>query len=69
MTHPNPGETLILYLVFTPKAGGLVLKRVENGSEQPIYYVSNIFKNAELRYSWIEKVGYTLLLVARRLRP
>ena len=43
--------------------------REEASTQFPIYYVSNIFKNAETRYSRVEKVGYTLLLAARRLRP
>src|SRR4051812_36845307 len=43
--------------------------REERDEQQPIYDVSNTFKNAELRYSQIEKVGFTLLLAARRLRP
>lgn len=40
----------------------------EDGSQQPIYYVSNIFKNIELQYSMIKKgCIYSLLLATRRL--
>src|SRR3954471_19297323 len=69
LTRPRPGEVLLIYMAITPEAGSLVLMREETSTQFPIYYVSNIFKNAETSYSRVEKVGYTLLLAARRLRP
>lgn len=69
LTRPNLRDVLILYMAIVPEAGSSVLMREEGGDQQPIYYVSNTFKNAKLRYLSIEKMGYTLLLAARRLRP
>src|SRR3954465_8136070 len=69
LTRPRPGETLIIYMAVTSEAGSSVLMREENSVQFPIYYVSNIFKSAEVRYSRVEKIGYTLLLASRRLRP
>ena len=69
LTRPRPGEVLLIYMAKTPEAGSSALIREETSIQLPIYYVSNIFKNAEVRYSRVEKVGYTLLLAARRLWP
>src|SRR3954464_13469406 len=66
--RPMPGDILLLFMAVVPEAGSSVLMREKGKEQQPIYYVSNTFKNAELRYSRIEKVGYTLLLAARILR-
>src|SRR3954470_10006083 len=56
-------------MAVMPEAGSSILLREETSIQLSIYYVSNIFKNREVRYSRIEKIGYTLLLAARRLRP
>src|SRR3954470_6314040 len=69
LTRPRPREVLLIYMAITPEAGSSVLMREETSTQFLIYYVSNIFKDAETRYSRVEKVGYTLLLAARRLRP
>ena len=53
------GDVLLLYMAVMPEAGSSVLMREEGDEQQPIYYVSNTFKNAELWYSRIEKVGFT----------
>src|SRR5436189_884198 len=67
LTRPRLGEVLLIYMAITPEAGSSVLMREEASTQFPIYYVSNIFKNAETRYSRVEKVGYTLLLAARSI--
>src|SRR3954464_6316746 len=54
-------------MAVTPEAGSSVLTREEASVQLPMYYVSNIFKSAEVRYSRVEKIGYTLLLASRRL--
>ncbi|XP_022871547.1 uncharacterized protein LOC111390699 [Olea europaea var. sylvestris] len=41
----------------------------ENGIQYPVYYVSKALHEAELRYSLVEKLAFTLLMAARRLRP
>src|SRR4051812_12154049 len=51
LTRPRPGETLIIYMAVTPEAGSSVLIREEASVQFSIYYVSNIFKSAETRYS------------------
>ena len=55
-------------MAMTLEAGSSVLMREETSIQLPIYYASNIFKNAEIRYSIVEMIGYTLF-ASRRLRP
>lgn len=45
-----------------------VLMREEEASHLSIYYISNVFKWAELRYSRIETVEYIVVMAARRIR-
>src|SRR3954471_3269282 len=48
-TRSRPGETLLIYMAITPEAGSSVLMREKASTQFSIYYVSNIFKNAEVR--------------------
>ncbi|XP_022891492.1 uncharacterized protein LOC111406334 [Olea europaea var. sylvestris] len=43
-------------------------KAEENGIQHPVYYVSKALHEAELRYSAVEKLTFTLLMAARKLR-
>ena len=40
MSSPEPDEVLFAYIVVAPYAVSLVLIRVDNGIQQPVYYVS-----------------------------
>lgn len=55
-------------MAVTQDTRSSVLMREEVAIQLPINYASNIFKDAAQRYSLVEKVGYTLLMAARRLR-
>ncbi|XP_077242546.1 uncharacterized protein LOC143883065 [Tasmannia lanceolata] len=37
--------------------------------QRPVYYVSQILHDVELRYQKVEKIAYALVLAARKLRP
>jgi len=37
--------------------------------ERPVYFVSKVFKGAELRYQKIEHLALTIITTARKLRP
>ena len=47
---------------------GEVLIKDEGGWQQPIYYVSQLLKDAETRYPPVEKFAYALVMVSRKLR-
>lgn len=44
LTHTILGEVLLLYMAITPEVGSSMLMTEVAGSQQPIYYASNIFK-------------------------
>lgn len=69
LTHPKAGEILYLYLRAAPEAFIAVLIREEDGYQKIVYYVSKVLKDAELRYPFIEKVAFTVMVAAHKLRP
>ena len=37
--------------------------------QKPIYYISRVLRDAETRYTKLEKLTYALLITTRKLRP
>ncbi|KAL2249877.1 UNVERIFIED_CONTAM: Retrovirus-related Pol polyprotein from transposon [Sesamum indicum] len=57
LANPKEGETLFLYLAVLENAVSSVLVRDEEGSQNPIYYVSKMLQGAESRYTEMEKLA------------
>ncbi|XP_048493031.1 uncharacterized protein LOC125493605 [Beta vulgaris subsp. vulgaris] len=66
---PAEGEKLYVYLTVSPFAISVVLLAERDSVQIPVYFVSHVLKDAEGRYSSIEKFGLTLLMASRKLRP
>ncbi|XP_043804435.1 uncharacterized protein LOC122721306 [Manihot esculenta] len=62
LSSPLEGEELLIYLSASEQAISAVLVRVEGGEQKPVFYVSKVLKDAEIRYLNIEKIAYALLL-------
>lgn len=45
-----------------------VLVKEDEGGQKPIYYVCQVLKDAETRYSHVEKFAYALVTASRKLR-
>ena len=58
-----------MYLAVSPTALAAVLVKEEAKVQRSIYYVSRALRDAETRYTKLEKLTYALLIAARRLRP
>ena len=67
MSSPKVDEILFAYIVVAPHAVSLVLLRVDNGVQQPIYYVSKSLHEAEVRYLPLEKAVLAVVLGTRKL--
>ena len=67
MSSPLMNEVLFSYIAVTPHAMSLVLIRIDNGIQQPIYYVSKSLHEAEIRYLPLEKVILTVVHGTRKL--
>ncbi|XP_074327341.1 uncharacterized protein LOC141665260 [Apium graveolens] len=63
------GEVLILYLVVSEYFISAVFIREEGKVQFPVYYVSKRLLDVETRYTNMEKLAYTLIRAARKLRP
>ena len=56
MSSPGTDEVLSSYIAVAPYAVSLVLVQVDNGVQQPVYYVRKSLHEAEIRYLPLEKV-------------
>ena len=67
MSSPEPDEVLFAYITVAPYAVSLVLIRVDNGIQRPVYYVSKSLHEAEVRYLPLEKAILAKVLGTRKL--
>ncbi|XP_074561342.1 uncharacterized protein LOC141817608 [Curcuma longa] len=58
-----------MYLSTTDSVASSVLVKEEGTVQHPIYFTSHLLKDAETRYSNLEKLAWILVLSTRRLRP
>jgi hypothetical protein len=69
LSSPEEGEILYLYLAVSPSAASSVLVLKESGVQKPVYFTSRALHGAEGRYPRIEKLAFSLITSAQRLRP
>ncbi|XP_022851454.1 uncharacterized protein LOC111373186 [Olea europaea var. sylvestris] len=69
LTSPSPGDVLCLYLAVSPKAVSAVLVKEFSKAQKPVYYVSQVLRGAEIRYSLTEQLVFALIVTVRKLRP
>ena len=67
MSNPESDEVLFAYIAVAPYAISLVLIRVDNGVQQPVYYVSKSLYEAKVRYLPLEKAILAVVLGTRKL--
>ncbi|XP_074324117.1 uncharacterized protein LOC141661035 [Apium graveolens] len=68
LSKAKPGEPLSLYIAAGPKAVSSALVREEGEMQSPVYYVSQVLKDAETRYPNLEKFALALVHSSRKLR-
>ena len=67
MSNPKADEVLFAYIAVAPHAMSLVLIRVDNGMQRPVYYVSKSLHEAEIRYLPLEKAILAIIQATRKL--
>ena len=67
MSQLEKEEVLFAYVVVAPYAVSLVLIRVDNGVQRPVYYVSKSSHEAEVRYLPLEKASLAVVHATRKL--
>lgn len=69
ITQPELDEVLYVYLSVSGMTVSSVLVKEEGGVQMPVYYTSRAFRGADERYLKAEKMAFTQVVMARRLRP
>ena len=67
MYSPETDEVMFAYIVVALHAVSLVLIRVDNGRQRPVYYVSKSLHEAEIRYLPLEKAILAVVHGTRKL--
>ena len=61
------GEVLFAYITVASHVVSLVLIRINNGVQRPIFYVSKSLHEAEVRYLSLEKTILAIVHATRKL--
>ena len=67
MSSLEPGEVLFAYIAVAPYAVSLVLIRVDNSIQRPVYYISKSLHEAKMSYLPLEKAILAVVLGTRKL--
>ena len=67
MSSPEVDGVLFIYIAVAPHAVSLVLLRVDNDVQRPVYCVNKSLHEAEVRYLPLEKVVLAVVLGTRKL--
>jgi hypothetical protein len=74
LTTLTPEESMLLYISATTQvvSAVLVVEREEPRRSQkvqrPVYFVSEVLSDSKTRYSWMQKLAYTILMTKRKLQ-
>ena len=68
LSSSKPGKELYLYLAVSPHAVSSALIREEEKVQRPVYYTSKALKGAKGWYLPMEKLVFSLVTTARKLR-
>ena len=69
LSPSKPRKELYLYLIVSPHIVSLALIREEGKIQKPVYYTNKALRGAKGRYPIIEMLAFSLVIVARKLRP
>ena len=67
MSNPLIDEVLFFYIAVPPHVVSLVLIRIDNGIQRPVYYMSKSLHEAEIRYLPLEKAILAVVHGTRKL--
>ena len=67
MSSLEADEILFAYIVVAPYAMSLVLIRIDDGIQWPVYYVSKSLHKAEVRYLPLEKAILAVVQATQKL--
>ena len=68
LSPSQSSEELFLYLAVSPVAVSAALIKEEKKVQKPVYYASWALRGAEERYPPMEKLAFTLVMAAHKLK-
>ncbi|XP_050214387.1 uncharacterized protein LOC126665596 [Mercurialis annua] len=68
LARPDPGDVLYLYISCSDETIAGVLVSEKGGEQYPIYYISKVLRDAELRYPKLEKLALCVYTATIKLR-
>ena len=69
LSPSQPGEEIFLYLAVSPATVNATLIKEEEKVQKLVYYASRALREAEERYPPMEKLAFTLVMAAHKLKP
>ena len=67
MSRPEVDEVLFAYIAMASHVVSLVLIRVDNGVQRPVYYVSKSLHEIEVRYLQLKKAILAMMHATHKL--
>lgn len=68
MVAPSTDKELLIYLIASEEAIGILIAQEVEGQDRPIYYLSRLLKGPEQRYSQPDRLCVALMYALTKLK-